>query len=150
GQGAHPRPQARAGLRLEARSARGADVMAMTRRRALRLALEIGVFVAILLAIGMYRSRDAASGQAPTLAGISTAGAPLALDAAPGEPVLVHFWGSWCGVCRAEEGTIHALAEDHRVLTVAVGSGDRATVASYLDERGLSFPTIVDHAGVLA
>lgn len=121
------------------------------RRRAWsRIAVEIAVVVLVALAIRAWQTRDAVDGPAPQLAGTSADGGSLVLGSPPGEPVVVHFWATWCGVCRAEEGTIDALAKDHRVLTVASQSGSAADVKRYLDQRGVSFPTIVDPAGALA
>src|ERR1700682_6115365 len=36
------------------------------------------------------------------------------------EPVLVDFWASWCGPCRAMNPTIEALAKDFKVCKVNV------------------------------
>jgi thiol-disulfide isomerase/thioredoxin len=119
-------------------------------RRYRRIALEIGAVVLVVIAVRTWQTRDAPDGLAPPLAGPTIDGAPLALDATPGQPVLVHFWATWCGVCQAEEGTIDALARDHRVLTVAAQSGGAAQVGAYLREEGLSFPVIVDPRGELA
>src|SRR5437588_10151095 len=36
------------------------------------------------------------------------------------EPVLIDFWASWCGPCRAMNPTIEALARDFKVCKVNV------------------------------
>lgn len=113
-----------------------------------RLALELAVVFAVFLAFRAWQTRDAVDGPAPALSGMSVAGAPLALEA--GEPTLVHFWATWCGVCKAEQGTIDALADEHRVITIAAQSGGPREVARYFEREGVEFPTLVDPDGALA
>lgn len=115
-----------------------------------RLAVEIAVVIAIFFGIRAWQTRDAPTGPAPELRGLDLEGTELALEAAPGEPVLVHFWATWCGVCEAENGTIEGLAEDHRVITVAAQSGPPSQVAAYLAERDLDFPVVNDPRSTLA
>jgi thiol-disulfide isomerase/thioredoxin len=115
-----------------------------------RTAMEIGIVVAIFFAFRAWQTRDAPHGPAPALSGPSVEGTPLALAARPGKPVLVHFWATWCGVCRAEQDTIDALAEDHEVITVAAQSGSPGQVAAFVQQENLRFPVIVDASGELA
>ena len=115
-----------------------------------RLAIEIAVVIAIFVAFRAWQTRDAPEGPAPALSGASVEGTPIALARTPERPVLVHFWATWCGVCRAEQGTIDAIAEDHDVITIAAQSGGPEQVAAYLDREGVAFPTIVDPSGSLA
>jgi peroxiredoxin len=91
-----------------------------------------------------------ASGQAPPLQGRGLDGAEIALVAQRGRPVLVHFWASWCPVCRLEQGSINRIARDHAVITVAMQSGSRDEVAAYMTAHGLRFPVVVDPSGDLA
>jgi thiol-disulfide isomerase/thioredoxin len=84
------------------------------------------------------------------LAGVQLDGKPVALDAFAGRPVLVHFWATWCPICRAEQGSIDALARDTPVITVAMQSGDRDAVVQHLRNETLSFPVLNDPDGVIA
>ena len=61
-------------------------------------------------------------------------------------PVLVYFWGSWCGVCHITSPTINDLSATgaYPVVTVAIKSGDKQTLGQYLQTENLSFTTIND------
>jgi thiol-disulfide isomerase/thioredoxin len=112
-----------------------------------RWLVELSLVLAVIVAVQWWQTRDAPSGPAPPLQGMLLDGQPVNLAAERGRPVLVHFWAEWCPICRLEEGTIDALARDHRVITVATTSGDAAAVSGYLQQQGLSFPTLVDEDG---
>jgi thiol-disulfide isomerase/thioredoxin len=120
------------------------------RSRALRIAVEVGVIVLVLLAIRAWQHRDVASDTAPALAGTTLNGAPFDLSAAPERPILVHFWATWCSICKLEQGSIDALARDYPVITVAMQSGTEAEVIRHLGENGLSFAAINDPGGDIA
>jgi peroxiredoxin len=65
--------------------------------------------------------------------------------------VLVHFWATWCPICRTEQDTINAIARDTpNVITVAMQSGSRDEVEKYLKQQGLSFPVLNDPDGRIA
>lgn len=64
---------------------------------------------------------------------------------------MVHFWGTWCPVCRSEQNSIDALARDNpEVITVALQSGPPEAVARYLSEQGIDFPVVNDADGAVA
>jgi len=121
-----------------------------TARRWLRRAAEALVLLMLILGIRAWQQSGTASGPAPALAGELLDGKPVALAAFAGRPVLVHFWATWCPICRAEQGSIDALARDVPVITVAMQSGSRADVIQFLRKEALSFPVLNDPDGVLA
>jgi thiol-disulfide isomerase/thioredoxin len=115
---------------------------------------EAALILALFVALHFWQTREMAAGAIPPVAGRLAGGGELALydflREAGGKPVLLYVWSTWCPICRAEEGTIAALSEDWPVLTLAMQSGDAATVAKFMGERGLRYPALVDTQGELA
>jgi peroxiredoxin len=111
---------------------------------------DILVVVAVVAAVQWWQGRDLTRGDAPPLAGHLLDGRLASLGDYRGEPVLVHFWATWCPICRLEEDAIDAIARDHAVLTVATSSGTPEELAAYLGERDLSFAVLPDEDGSLA
>ncbi len=127
--------------------------------------LEASLIIAVILGAQYWQTRDLPEGAAPPLAGVLTngqevkvpggtqsagAGALHARDSASrasDTATLVAFWSTWCPVCKAEEGNIVSVAQDHRVISVAMQSGDAATVLKHLKERGIDLPQLIDADG---
>ncbi len=115
-----------------------------------RILVNLMLIVVVYAGVQWYQSRPLASGDAPPLAGELLGRTPFDLDAWRGRPVLVHFWATWCPICKLGEDDIAALAEDHAVITVAMQSGSPGDVRGYLAEHGLDLPTLNDPYGEIA
>lgn len=110
-----------------------------------RRGIELLIFIVIIMGVRAYQQRDIVKGDAPALSGVLLDGKPFMLPAKPAQPVLVHFWATWCPICRAEQGSIESLAKDNpNVITVAMQSGNSAAVQQYMREQGASFPVLND------
>ena len=114
-------------------------------------AVNLLVFVILVAGIRFWQQRDMVSGAAPALRGVTLAGQHYTLTAHPGKSVLVHFWATWCSVCRAEQGSIAAIAhDDPNVITVAMQSGTAEEVSRHMHEQGIDFPVVNDQDGMIS
>jgi len=111
---------------------------------------DLALVLGILLGVRACNAPEVPAGSLPELAGEAVDGTQLSLAQLRGEPVMVHFWASWCGVCHMVESSVQALAGEHRVLSVASRSGAPAKVLRYMQEKQLDFPVINDPSGQIA
>lgn len=116
-----------------------------------RYAVNILLLVVVVTGIRAWQQRDMVSGQAPLLQGVMLSGRAYQLPAHPAKPVLVHFWATWCPICRTEQGAIDAIAHDHaEVITVAMQSGSTGEVTRFMHQQGLDFSVLNDPDGSLS
>jgi thiol-disulfide isomerase/thioredoxin len=111
---------------------------------------DVLIVVVALVAVRAYQQRDLPSGAAPQLEGALLDGSHASLATYRGEPVLLHFWATWCGVCRIEQGSIDAIARDQPVLSISSKSGAADAVGTYVTQNNVEPRVIVDSSGELA
>ncbi|MBU1684601.1 redoxin domain-containing protein [Patescibacteria group bacterium] len=66
------------------------------------------------------------------------------------EPLLVHFWATWCPTCKFEASNIERIAAKYNVITIAINSGSNEEINSYMKAHGLSYKVINDQNGAIA
>ena len=120
--------------------------MKFDRRTIVTNVIWLMAFLIVFFGVRAYQQRDIASGQAPVLSGRTLTGKSFSTATAE-KPILVHFWASWCRICRFEQNAIDAIAMDYPVITIAMQSGSNQEVADHVREQNLGFAVINDEYG---
>lgn len=90
---------------------------------------------------------------APDFELVTLDGDKVKLSDYQGKKILLNFWASWCGPCRAEMPDMEKLhkegREDFVILAVNATQTERSkeSPAEFIKELGLTFPTVLDEKG---
>jgi thiol-disulfide isomerase/thioredoxin len=79
-------------------------------------------------------------------------GKPVSLaEMSQDRPLLVYVWATWCGVCRYTTPSVAKIAEEGgNVISVALRSGEDATLSNWLARKHYAMPTVNDASGQLS
>ena len=112
--------------------------------------INIVIVLTIYQAVQYYHSRSTPKGIAPSISGNLLDGKFVSLATTTERPMLVHFWATWCGVCRLEQDSIDSLSKDFPVIAIASQSGTTQELAAAVKQRGITVPVLPDEHGRLA
>lgn len=112
-----------------------------------RWIIEIALILIMLSAVRFWMQRDIVSGIAPNVSSMMLNGHSYDLYQDKNRPILVHFWASWCPVCKLEQSNIQNVSDDYPVITIAMQSGNDAEVKKFMQQEKLSFRVINDEHG---
>jgi thiol-disulfide isomerase/thioredoxin len=122
------------------------------------IVLSIVGIVGSLLATALYvwvfssagtstRSRIAGGAQwdawkgvaAPPLVARTIDGDEVSLESFKGRRVVLNFWATWCGPCRAEAPHLDRLARETDVVVLAVSDEDADVVRAFVEKHRLGY-----------
>lgn len=109
----------------------------------------IGAWLLVMLllaAVFSFRDRSLVAGQAPAFNATVFNDKTGPRDG----PSLIYFWASWCGICKAIQGTMQTVLQQYPGVTVALKSGDEQAVRRYLRSAQLDWPFVLDQQGAIA
>ncbi len=84
-------------------------------------------------------------GLAPSFTLLNTEGMPVRLEDFRGKDVIVNFWGTWCGPCKAELPGLNRFARKNPevvVLGLAIDSGDPTALKRAKKQLGIEFEVL--------
>ena len=118
--------------------------------RPLRWLLQACLLLGAIYLLHLHQVRHVVEGPAPAFSGRLLDGERVSLQDFRGQPVLLHFWATWCPVCRLEQAAIDEISRDYAVLSVALDDISDDVLQDWMTEQGVSFAVIRDPGGVIA
>ena len=111
-----------------------------------RWLIELTLILIVIFSVRFWQQRDVVVGVAPNINAVMLNGKNFELykNESQDRPILVHFWATWCPVCKLEQSNIENISKDHPVITIAMQSGNDDELKHFMKEENLSFNVIND------
>ena len=118
-------------------------------------ALQTTLVLCLLWMTACANQRGVEVGQvAPEFTLRNLRGGELSLSAFRGKVVLINFWATWCGPCKAEMPSMETLyksykRDDFEIIAVSIDTVGENTVRDFVERFHLTFPVVLDNQFVV-
>jgi thiol-disulfide isomerase/thioredoxin len=112
------------------------------KKRSRRWLLEAGVVGVAYAGVTQFQTSGllANGSVAPTFVTTDLNGKQVMLDDYRGRPLVLHFWATWCGVCRSEFGMLNTFEHKYGGLLALVAEEPSDAVRSFVRRHDLRYP----------
>jgi len=100
--------------------------------------------------LSYFNAPKLSSNKLPYFSATTIGGKLFSSQAKHHKPLLIHFWATWCPICKIENSSISALSSKFDVITVAESSGSNKKIKKFLQQHHLKFRVINDKNGLIA
>ena len=112
------------------------------------------LFLSLLLA-STFSERGFAQLQAPGFTLLDADGNEVAFSDYAGQPLILHFWATWCPYCERLQPGLESLYQDFKadgleVLAISFSEREPVDPQRVLEARGISFKTLLNGDQVAA
>jgi peroxiredoxin len=113
--------------------------------------LALGIVIAALFVWSLFQPHPPSSGAAPALALVDLEGNAVHMADLTEDVVVLNFWATWCGPCRAEIPELVAYHEAHPevgLYGISVDEGiSPARLEAFARKTHMTYPVLHDASG---
>jgi thiol-disulfide isomerase/thioredoxin len=106
--------------------------------------LQWGLIIAIIVSVRYYQHQDLLSDSVPIFSSQTLSGQRI--SSKTDEPILVHFWATWCVICEYENDNIQDLSKDYQVINIAMQSGNNEKIIEYATQNNMALDNMINDA----
>jgi peroxiredoxin len=128
----------------------------LIRDRRTSAALQVLAVVLLWVALSAYQTRRHVGGDgisAPAFTLVDLSGRRVSLADHRHKKVVLHFFATWCGVCKVELPSVRSLSksldDDEVLLAIAADSDDPEALRRFAREHALEYPILLADDDVL-
>lgn len=112
-----------------------------------KISFQIAIFCLAIILGNLWVTRELPQGKALDFQVQDLQGNFQRIEFNTGEPILLHFFATWCPICELENNSINSISKDYHVILIAMQSGDANAIKNYIKEHGITTTVYNDEQG---